>query len=166
MLIDQKRAHEKVLYERFLDCLSNHRPVSQIELFPVVIDIGAADYNVLKEIEPDLRILGFTIQFKEKNKISIKGRPSDATSSDPKEMLDILIEEFKSKQSDPATGAKEKIAAAMAGASAIPYGKTLIQSEMEDLFDSLFACSFPNYSPKGKPVINIITTEDIDKKFR
>ena len=166
MLIDQKRAHEKVLYERFLDCLSNHRPVSQTELFPVVINIGAADYNVLKEIEPDLRILGFTIQFREKNKISIKGRPSDAASSDPKEMLDILIEEFKSKQSDPATGAKEKIATAMAGASAIPYGKTLNQNEMEDLFDSLFACSSPNYSPKGKPVINIITIEDIDKKFR
>jgi DNA mismatch repair protein MutL len=54
----------------------------------------------------------------------------------------------------------------MAGASAIPYGKTLVQSEMEDLFDALFACPAPNYSPKGKPVIIIITLEDLDKKFK
>jgi DNA mismatch repair protein MutL len=54
----------------------------------------------------------------------------------------------------------------MAGASAVPYGKTLAQSEMEDLFDSLFACHAPNYSPKGKSVINIITLEDLDKKFK
>jgi DNA mismatch repair protein MutL len=54
----------------------------------------------------------------------------------------------------------------MAGASAIPYGKILDQSEMENLFDILFACSAPNYSPKGKPVIMIITLEDLDKKFK
>jgi DNA mismatch repair protein MutL len=51
----------------------------------------------------------------------------------------------------------------MAGASAIPYGKVLVQREMEDLFDKLFACKAPNYSPKGKPVINIITIEDLDR---
>jgi DNA mismatch repair protein MutL len=54
----------------------------------------------------------------------------------------------------------------MAGASSIPYGKALTQREMENLFDSLFACSAPNYSPKGKPVVIIITLEDLDKKFK
>jgi DNA mismatch repair protein MutL len=54
----------------------------------------------------------------------------------------------------------------MAGAAAIPYGKVLTQGEMEDLFDTLFACQSPNYSPKGKPVIIILTLEDIDKKFK
>ncbi len=166
MLIDQKRAHERVLYERYLDCISNHRKVSQTELFPVVLNISAADYNLLKEIEPELRILGFVIQFKGENKIIIKGRPSDSTATDPKEMIDILIEEYKNNQADPARGVKEKLAAAMAGASAIPYGKILLQNEMEDLFDTLFTCTAPNYSPGGKPVINILTIEDLDKKFR
>jgi len=54
----------------------------------------------------------------------------------------------------------------MAGASAIPYGKILNHNEMENLFDTLFACQSPNYSPKGKPVISIISLEDIDKRFK
>jgi DNA mismatch repair protein MutL len=54
----------------------------------------------------------------------------------------------------------------MACASAIQYGKVLNQGEMEDLFDTLFACQAPNYSPKGKPVISIITLEEIDKRFK
>jgi len=53
----------------------------------------------------------------------------------------------------------------MAVASAIQYGKVLTQHEMEDLFDTLFSCSMPNYTQKGKPVISIITLEDIDKRF-
>jgi DNA mismatch repair protein MutL len=81
-------------------------------------------------------------------------------------MLELIIDEFKSKQSDPSSGVKERLAAALAGVSAIPYGKTLDQSEMENLFDILFACGEPNYSPKGKPVILIITLEDLDKKFK
>jgi DNA mismatch repair protein MutL len=166
MLIDQKRAHERVLYERFLECLSNNRAVSQVDMFPVTAELNPADKYILKEIEGELELLGFNIQHSGKNKITITGRPSGSDASDPLEMLDILLQDYKNTQADPSTGAKEKIAAAMAGASAIPYGKTLTQGEMEDLFDTLFACQSPNYSPKGKPVISIITLEDIDKKFK
>ena len=166
MLIDQKRAHERILFERFLICLSNNQNVSQTEMFPVAIELNPADYFVLKEIENDIRLLGFNIRYSDKNMISITGRPSGSGSSDPVEMLEILLEEYKKTQSDPSTGSKEKIAAAMAGAAAIPYGKVLLKSEMEDLFDNLFACKSPNYSPKGKSVINILTLDDIDKRFR
>jgi DNA mismatch repair protein MutL len=96
----------------------------------------------------------------------LKGRPSGTGSTDPAEMLEILIEKFKSTQADPSSGAKEKLAAAMAGASAIPYGKILTQNEMADLFDTLFACPAPNYTPKGKPIINIITLEELDKRLK
>ena len=123
MLIDQKRAHERVLYERFLECLSNNRAISQIDMFPVTVELNPADYIILKEIEKELEILGFSIQYSGKNKITINGRPSDSGSSDPLEMLEILLEDYKNTQSDPSTGAKEKVAAAMAGASAIQYGK-------------------------------------------
>ena len=166
MLIDQKRAHERVLYERFMECLSKNRPVGQTELFPLTIELDPVDFSVLEEIRNDLKILGFTIDFTGENKIILKGRPSNSISADLVEMLEIIIEEYKSTRTDPSAGAKEKLAAAMAGASAIPYGKALAQSEMENLFDSLFACSAPNYSPKGRPVINIITLDDLDKKFR
>jgi DNA mismatch repair protein MutL len=135
-------------------------------MFPVTSELNPADYYILKEIEVELELLGFNIHHSGKNKITIKGRPSGSDSSDPIEMLEILLEDYKNTQADPSTGAKEKIAAAMSGASAIPYGKVLNQSEMEDLFDTLFACQAPNYSPKGKPVISIITLEEIDKRFK
>jgi len=166
MLIDQKRAHERVLHERFLECLSNNRAVSQVDMFPVTAELNPSDFFILKEIEAELELLGFSLQYSGKNKITINGRPAGIDSVNPLEMLEILLQDFKNTQADPSSGAKEKIAAAMAGASAIPYGKILNQNEMEDLFDTLFACQSPNYSPKGKPVISIITLEEIDKRFK
>jgi len=166
MLIDQKRAHERVLFERFLESLISNNAISQTDMFPVTMELNPSDYLVLKEIEKELELLGFTIQSSGKNTITIKGRPSGSNASDPCEMLEIMIEDYKNTESDPSTGAKEKVACAMASASAIPYGKTLNFKEMEDLFDALFACKTPNFSPKGRPVINIITIEEIDKKFK
>ncbi len=166
MLIDQKRAHERVLYERYIECLSAERAVSQSDMFPYTLELNPADYFMLKEIEAELRLLGFSIDYIGENKITINGRPSGSESSDPVEMLEILLEAYKTTESDPSIGAREKIASAMATASAISYGKALSQKEMEDLFDSLFACTSPNYSPKGKQVISIIALEEIDKKFK
>jgi len=166
MLIDQKRAHERILYEKFLDCISNNRAVSQVDMFPVTMKLNPADYFILKEIEAELELLGFKIKHSGKNKVIIKGRPSGSDYSDPLEMLEILLEDYKNTQEDPTTGAKVKVAAAMASASAIPYGKTLSQHEMEDLFDTLFACHAPNYTSKGKPVISIILLDEIDKRFK
>ncbi|MGC1391528.1 MAG: DNA mismatch repair endonuclease MutL [Bacteroidales bacterium] len=166
MIIDQKRAHERILYERFLECLSKNRAVSQVDMFPVTAEVNPSDYFILKEIEVDLKLLGFSIHHSDNNKITIDGRPADSDSSDPLEMLEILLQDYKNSQAEPSASAKEKIAAGMACASAIQYGKILSQGEMEDLFDTLFACQAPNYSPKGKPVISIITLEEIDKRFK
>jgi DNA mismatch repair protein MutL len=166
MIIDQKRAHERILYEKYLENLNSNRSLSQAELFPAAIELNPVDIMVLKEIEDDIRLLGFAFTFTVSNKIMMTGRPAEIGSADPVMMLEILLEEFKRTQSDLSTGIKEKVARAMAGASAIPYGKVLMKNEMEDLFDTLFMCKSPNYSPKGKAVINIITLEEIDKRLR
>ena len=63
MLIDQKRAHERVLYERFLECLSSNRAISQVDLFPVTAELNPSDYFILKEIEKDLGLLGFSFSY-------------------------------------------------------------------------------------------------------
>jgi len=166
MMIDQKRAHERVLYERFLECLSTNRAISQSDMFPVTAELNPSDYILLSEIEGELNLLGFSFQHQGNNKITIKGRPADSDSSDPVLMLEILLEDYKNTQADPTTSAKEKVAGGMAEATAIQYGKVLSQGEMEDLFDTLFACQAPNYSPKGKPVISIFTLEELDKRFK
>lgn len=166
MLIDQKRAHERILYEKFIECLRNEQSVSQVDMFPATMELNPADYFILSEIEDSLEKLGIQIRHEGNNTISILGRPSESIASDPVEMMEIILEDYKSTDTDPIRGAKEKVAAALASASAIPYGKPLTHKEMEDLFDTLFACAGPNYSPTGKPVISIIATEEIDKRFK
>jgi DNA mismatch repair protein MutL len=166
MLIDQKRAHERVLYEKYLKSLDNRSSVSQTDMFPVKIELNPSDYLVLKEIEEDVRLLGLDIQHLGNNIVSLNGFPADNNSVNPVELFGLVIEEYKSTLNDPGKGIRERVACAMARASSIPYGKTLTRSELEKLFDSLFACSSPNYSPTGKPVINIIALDEIDKKFR
>lgn len=167
MLIDQKRAHERILYERYLETTSNSRGISQAEMFPVRIEMNPADYLLLLEIKDEIAQLGFKIEYPDNTTIiSLTGRPSDTQFEDPAELIEILLEEYKSTQADPSGGMKEKVAAALASAAAIPYGKVLSKMEMEDIIDNLFACKEPNYSPKGKTVISIITMEDIDKRFR
>ena len=166
MVIDQKRAHERVLYEKFMECLGSNRSVGQTNMFPITVEMSPVDYLLLKEIEDDIHLLGYDFRHLGNNVISINSQPAENGASNPGEMLKTVLEVYKNTETDPATGMKEKVASAMARASAIPYGKVLSQSEMEDLFDSLFACSAPNYSTTGKPVINIITLEELEKRFK
>jgi DNA mismatch repair protein MutL len=166
MLIDQKRAHERILYEKFLEYLRNEQSISQVDMFPATMELNPADYFIITEIEDSLEKLGFRIRHEGKSTISIVGRPSESIASDPVEMMEIILEDYKTTDTDPAKGAREKVSAALAAASAIPYGKSLTHNEMEELFDTLFACAGPNYSPAGKSVISIITAEEIDKRFK
>jgi DNA mismatch repair protein MutL len=166
MVVDQKRAHERILFESYLERLQNKKGTTQAELFPVEVEINPADLPVLNEIEDYIKLLGFDFIHAGKNSITVTGHPSEVSGGNPLEIIEILLEEYKNTKSDPGTGIKEKIAAAMAGAAAIAYGKTLLKNEMEELIDALFACKAPNYSPKGFPVINIVTLEEIDKRFR
>jgi len=166
MIIDQKRAHERILFEKYIDCLGNGSSVSQVDLFPVTKEINPSDLLILKEINQYLSQLGFILQYPDNKSVIISGRPSGSEGSDPQEMLEILLEDYKNSEADPSGNANEKIAAAMACASAIPYGKSLSYEEMGNLFDTLFGCKAPNYSPKGKPVISIMTLEEIDKRFK
>lgn len=166
MLIDQRRAHERILYESFLEMLKNNNPACQSCLFPIVVDLNPTDYMVVKEINDDLKAIGFSIDYDDaQNTISINGYPA-AVSSDMKETIEILIEEFKSTNGDYSKEINEKIASAMASAAAIHYGESLSVEEMANIFDSLFACSSPNYSPKGKTITSIIPVEELDKRFQ
>ncbi len=166
LLIDQKRGHERVLYENFMECMNSNRSASQTTLFPVTIELNQDDYLVIKEIESDLRIIGFDLDFSDDAVVVVKGYPSVSGSANIKDTIEILVEEFKSTSNDPSKSAREKLAAAMAAAGAIPYGKQLSNREMETLFDSLFVCSSPNYTPRGKPIVSIITLDELDKRFQ
>jgi len=166
MLIDQKRAHERILYEKYLNNLSSNQFVSQTDMFPVILELNPSDMIVVKEIEPELSVLGFKLEYQNDDAIVLTGRPAGIEAINPAELFKTFAEEYRNSGADIALGMKEKIAAAMASASAAPYGKSLSQREMENLFDSLFACKEPNYSAfSKKTVISIVTIDEIDNRF-
>lgn len=165
MMIDQHRAHERILYEKYLAMLGKGESPAQVSLFPVETELNPADIVILEELQEDLKALGFEVSKGNDNKVTISGHPADSRNSSPQEMLELIISEYRHTLSDPSAGARERVAISMAKASAIPYGLSLSAVEMEELFDMLFACSLPNYSPSGKSVINIITLEELDRRF-
>jgi DNA mismatch repair protein MutL len=120
MIIDQKRAHERILFERFLSLSEAPVGSAQVSLFPVRIGLNPADICVLKEIEKEIMTMGFNIEFDNDNHIVIKGLPSFAESGDPATLIDIIMEEFKNTQSDPSKSHYEKIAVAVSGAMLFP----------------------------------------------
>ncbi len=165
MVIDQKRAHERILYEKFMVVLKSDSVASQQQLFPQTIELNPADSALLLNILPDLLSLGFDIREFGKDTFIINGTPGVLDVSSPELIVEKLLEEYKSSPVNARSKAKEQIAISLAKASALDYDSELKQEEIDHLIDNLFACSTPNFSPDGKKVLTIIPMEDIEKSF-
>ncbi len=166
MIIDQKRAHERILFEKFLKTIKSGTGVAQQQLYPVSMELSAADYQLIKELAPDLAGFGFDIRDFGRNTIIISGCPVDACGADPAGMIGDLIAAANSQEITLGESRNEKIALNLARSSAINYGRLLKREEMQEIIDMLFACDMPNYSPEGKPVITIINHDEIEQKFK
>jgi DNA mismatch repair protein MutL len=165
MIIDQKRAHERILFERYLHQMVNHRGIMQRSLFPETLELGASEATCLVEIFEDIRALGFDVEFADDTRIQINGYPSDLATNSPVTLLQNIITSFMNETPDEEGEQRAQIAREMAKAAAIPYGKTLSHEEMRDIVDNLFACEMPNFSPSGKAVINILGLDEIENRF-
>ena len=165
MVIDQKRAHERILFEKFMEVLKSDSVASQQQLFPQTVELNPADAELLKSILSDLLSLGFDIREFGKNTFIINGTPGVLDVSSPELVIEKLLEEYKNSPLEAKKKAKEQIAISLAKASALDYGTDLKPEEVDRLIDNLFACSTPNFSPDGKKVLTIIQTEDIEKSF-
>ncbi|GAB1453334.1 DNA mismatch repair endonuclease MutL [Draconibacterium sp.] len=165
MVIDQKRAHERILFEKFMEVLKSDSVASQQMLFPQTIELNPADAAILQNILPDLLSLGFDIRDFGKNSFIISGTPSVLDVSSPELIVEKLLEEYKNSPVDARSKAKEQIAISLSKASSLDYGTDLKQEEIDHLIDNLFACATPNFSPDGKKVLTIIPVTDIEKSF-
>jgi DNA mismatch repair protein MutL len=166
MVIDQKRAHERILFERLMQVLETNEVASQQQLFPETFELNAADATLLTSILPDLRALGFDIREFGNNTFIINGTPGVLHTSSPVEIIESLLEEFKTSPVNLQEKAREKVAISLAQASAIPYGHALKPVEINELIDNLFACQTPNFSPKGKKILSIMPLEDFEKLLK
>ena len=166
MLIDQQAAHERILYERFLQHLENRQGASQQSLFPQTLTLNTSDFELVKELLPDIQSLGFQIREFGKNTLIIEGIPADiGTNISEIEMLEHLIEGFKNNQSALKLNKRDSLARALARNTSIKSGLVLSADEMNQLIDELFACEMPNTSLSGKPVISTFTLEELLQRF-
>lgn len=165
MMIDQQRAHERILYDRFLLAASQDKPSAQQDLFPRKVELNAADHAVLIEIFDDICRLGFDIRDLGDHAIEIKGIPADLSEKDPSIWMDHFLKEYKDKGGDIRGERDRMISSALARTGAIKPGKVLMPREMRELLDQLFACAEPGFTPEGKSVFRILPLEDIDKMF-
>jgi DNA mismatch repair protein MutL len=166
MIIDQKRAHEKILYENYLNLIKTKKAPVQQSLFPESIELNPEDYVLLKEILDDLNHLGFDINDLGNRSVIINGYPPEIDGGRMPEIIDSILEKYKTTASDLIQDRTEKIAVSLAKTAAIPYGKQLSPEEMRNFIDQLFACSTPNYSPTGKIIVSIIDLDEFEKRFQ
>jgi len=166
MVIDQKRAHERILYEHFLNMGSSKKQDAQKSMFPHSMELNPADYILFKELLSGLFNMGFDIRDLGNNSIIINACPQEMSINDPAEVIETLIEEYKSTESSLEKGHKERLAHSLAVTSSLPYGKILSQEEMRDIVDRLFSCKSPNYSPGGKAIMSIISLSEFEDKLK
>jgi DNA mismatch repair protein MutL len=165
MLISQQAAHERVLYERFLQQLQNHSGLSQQSLFPQSVTLNSSDYELLKELLPDVRALGFDIREFGKNTVVVEGIPADLNNVGEHQLLEQLLEGFKNNLAILKLDKRDNLARSLARNAAIRSGTRMSQEEMNLLIDQLFACQMPNLALNGKPVISTFTLAELIERF-
>jgi DNA mismatch repair protein MutL len=166
MIIDQQAAHERVLYERYLKQMNGHKGFSQQLLFPMHVELGPSDVDLVKDLLQDIASLGFDLAEFGKNTFIVHGIPAQLTEINAKEVLENIIDHYKHNQQELKLEKRENLARSMARNMAIRSGKRLENEEMNNLIDELFACEMPYASPSGKPTITTFTLEELDKKFK
>ncbi len=163
MLIDQKRAHERILFEKFLRNMAHNKAVCQRLLYPEKINLNHEDYLLMLDILEELHTIGFEVGDLGSNTLVVSGIPETAGTHPATELLEQLLEEYKQSQNKPAGNQKERIAVSLAQASAISTDRPLKVIEMQTLVDELFACENPNYSPGGKKTMSIVSLGELEK---
>ena len=166
MLIDQHRAHIRVLFDRYMVQIKQKQGISQGVLFPEILQLPASEAAVLQGIMDDLSAVGFDLSDLGGGSYAINGIPSGIEGLNPVELVRNMLHTAMEKGNDVKEEIQNILALTLARAAAIVYGQVLSNEEMVSLVDSLFACPSPNYTPDGKTVLTTIKEEDIEKLFK
>ncbi len=166
MIIDQQRAHVRVLFDQYLQQIKNHQGVAQGVLFPEILELPASEAAVLEEISDDLYAIGFDLSNLGGGSYAINGVPAGIEGLSPMQLIRSMVHTAMEKGSDVKEEVHNALALTLAKAAAIVYGQVLSNGEMTKLVDSLFACATPNYTPDGKKVLSVIKEEEIEKPFK
>jgi DNA mismatch repair protein MutL len=164
MLIEQQRAHERVLFERYLVALDKNPIASQQLLFPKAVHVSAADEGLLAEILPELKSLGFNINPFGKQTYVINGLPPELHINNEQQVIDQMLDQYKLVQKTE-SNKKTAVAKLLAKQAAIKKGTRLNNEEMSVLIDELFACKDPKFAPDGKSCVKTLSLEEVSRMF-
>lgn len=166
ILIDQQRAHERVLYEHFVKTKEQNPIASQQVLFPVHMELGVNDFVLIQNLSKEFSLIGFDIEPFGKNNIVINGTPAELGEFDVQQMLEGILESYKLNLLDNKIDIHDNLCRALAKNTCIKYGKVLDETEMQTLISHLLNCNDPLYSPHGKPVMMEVEKDEIEKFFK
>ena len=165
VVIDQNRAHQRVLYEKFLKHSTIEKAVSQQLLFPLVLPFSKGDSKILDELSNSLKGIGFDFKAITEEGIELNGVPLLVPESEVSAVLEQLIADCKEEITGESFSQTDTLSKTLAKSLAVKTGAILEQESQLALVNDLFACKEPMVSPFNKPVYITITENDIDKKF-
>lgn len=165
MLIDQQRAHVRVLYDRFMTLFSHAAATSQGVLFPEMIQLTPAEEVVLDTIGEELTQVGFELTNLGGGSYAINGIPSGTEGVSPTMLVRQMLASALEKGSEVKQEVHSLIALSLAKSASIVAGQVLSNEEMVELVNHLFSSVTPNYTPDGKKTLVILPMDEIEKKF-
>ena len=165
MIVDQHRAHVRVLYDKYMRQMESKNTTGQRLLFPEMITVSPSDSVILQHITDDLMLMGFDISDLGGGSYSIQAVPADLGEMNPVPVLTLMIETAKEKDTGMEHEMRHRLALVMARSTAVVTGQLLSVHEMDSLINDLFQCTNPNMTPTGKTIVSIVQQAQIDKLF-
>ncbi|MBO3116654.1 DNA mismatch repair endonuclease MutL [Winogradskyella sp. DF17] len=165
VMIDQNRAHQRILYEGYLRQLTLKEATSQQLLFPLQLQFSNAEIELIKQVQIDLEHTGFVFSEVKQDSFVITGVPVGVSESEVSIILDQLLNDIENDVPDANFSAADLLAKSMAKSLSIRNGQSLSTEEQEHLVNQLFACKDPNISPTNRPTFITMSVDDLEKRF-
>ena len=165
IIVDQQRAHQRILYEQFLTNITVHLASSQQLLFPLHLYFSNDEMQLISELKPSLTNTGFVFEETNEDSVVISGLPVNISESEVSIVFEQLLSDLHNGIPESSFSQNDTIAKSMARSLAVKTGAYLTEKEQENLVNGLFACKDPNVSPFQKPTFITMRVEDLDKKF-
>ena len=166
MLVDQHRAHVRVLFERYLKQLDEQATASQGMLFPEMLELSLSQAAIMESLLEDFLHLGFDISNMGGGTFAIQGVPEGIAGLAPTKLVSDMLASAMEKGGMSKEDIHRGMALTMARSAALVVGEVLSTAEMSSIVDELFACDMPGYTPDGKKTFVIIEDDEIEKMFR
>ena len=166
VLIDQNRAHLRILYDEYVRNIKNRRKISERLLFPETVEVTPEEALVISSIQDEIEYAGFEIAFLGSNTYAINGLPSGIEPSQAATLLKSMLHNAVEAGCEVQDEIVDAIALSLARAAAIPANKTLSEEEMNYIVATLFASSSPNYAPDGKTILIVLSDNELRNRFK